>query len=181
MNLLREIPAGKNPPELINVIVDIPKGSLNKYEYNEQKECFCLDRVLYSPMIFPFDYGSIPQTKAEDGDPLDVILLTSYPTFPGCLVQARPLGILFMEDESGEDNKILAAPIEKIDPRFKEIRDISDLPEHTRKEIESFFEHYKKLEPGKFVKIKEWGSKEKAEQEILAGIRNFQRENEQGS
>lgn len=170
MNLIKDVSPGENPPENINVVVDIPKGSLNKYECDDEKGYFCLDRVLYSPIVFPFDYGSIPQTKAEDGDAIDVVLLVTYPTFPGCVVKARPIGILFMEDEAGEDNKIIAVPTEKIDPRFKEIKDIADLPGHTKQEIEFFFEHYKKLEPEKFVKIKNWAGKEKAKEKILQGI-----------
>lgn len=173
MNLIENILPGENPPEDINVLVDISKGSLNKYEYEHEKGYFTLDRALYSPIVFPFDYGSIPQTKAEDGDPVDVILLVTYPTFPGCVVKARPIGILFMEDEAGEDNKIVAVPDQKIDPRFKEIKDVDDLPEHTKKEIVFFLEHYKKLEPNKFVKIKNWANKEKAKEKILEGIKKW--------
>ena len=173
MNLLKSISPGESPPEIINVVVDIAKGSLNKYEYDEERGYFILDRVSYSSISWPFDYGSIPQTKADDGDPLDVVLLVTNPTFPGCVVKARPIGILLMEDEAGEDNKIIALPIEKIEPRFKEIQDISGLAEHTKKEIEFFFEHYKKLEPGKFVKIKGWQGKEKAKEKISQAVKEW--------
>ncbi|MDI6883098.1 MAG: inorganic diphosphatase [Patescibacteria group bacterium] len=173
MNLYKDIPSSDNPSEEINVIVEIPKGSSNKYEYNEEEGYFELDRVLYSPLFFPFDYGFIPQTLSEDNDSLDVVLLTTYSTFPGCKIKTRPIGLLLMEDEKGVDNKIVAVPLEKIDPRFKEIKDIKDLPDHLKKEIQEFFETYKRLEPGKFVKIKGWQSKDKAKEIIKKAIARY--------
>lgn len=148
------------------VFVEIPKGSSQKYEFDEELKTVKLDRVLYSPMYFPWEYGFIKDTKGKDGDPLDCILFNTFPTFPGCLIKARPIGLLEMEDESGIDTKILAVPIEKIDPRFKEIQDIDDLPEHLKKEIKEFFENYKNLEPGKWVKLKEFKGKKEAERMI---------------
>ena len=173
MNLYRDIKAGENPPEEINVVIDIPKESSNKYEYNEEKGYFELDRVLYSPMFFPFDYGFIPQSLSEDGDSLDVVLLTTFPTFSGCVIKARPIGLLLMRDEAGIDNKILAVPTKKIDPRFKEIEDIKDLSEHLKNEIKAFFEDYKKLEKGKFVKLEGFESKEKAKKIIKEAIEKY--------
>jgi len=153
------------------VFVEVPKGSSQKFEFDKKEKAIRLDRTLYSPVHFPFEYGFIKGTLGEDGDPLDCVLLTTYPTFPGCLVKARPIGILEMEDEKGIDTKILAAPLEKIDPRFKEIQDISDLSEHTKEEIKKFFETYKVLEPGKWVKLKEFKGKEEAEKIIEQAIK----------
>lgn len=177
MNLYKDIPAGDNPPKEINVVVDIPKGSANKYEYDEEKGYFKLDRVIYSPLFYPFDYGFIPQTHSEDGDSLDVILLTTYPTFSGCLVKARPVGLLLMKDEAGVDNKIIAVPTEKVDPRFKEIQDINDIGEHYKKEIKVYLEDYKKLEPGKYehVKIEGFQDKAKAMQIIEQAVKKYKK------
>jgi inorganic pyrophosphatase len=150
----------------INVFVEIPKGSSQKYEFDEEEKCLKLDRTLFGPMYFPFEYGFIKGTRGEDGDPLDCVLLSSFPTFPGCLVEAEPIGLLEMEDEAGIDTKIIAVPTPKIDPRFQEIQDISDLPEHTKKEIKEFFENYKNLEPGKWVKLKDFKPKSEAEKAI---------------
>lgn len=156
------------------VFVEIPKGSRQKLEFDEKEKQIKLDRTLYGPQCFPFEYGFIKNSRGEDGDPLDCVLLTSYSTFPGCLVKARPIGILEMEDEEGIDTKILAVPVEKIDPRFKEIQDVKDLPEHQKMEIKEFFETYKRLEPGKWVKLKEFKGKEVAEKIIEEA---FAREN----
>ena len=175
INLFKDIPAGDNPPEKINVVVDIPRGSSNKYEYNEEKGFFELDRVLYSPFFYPIEYGFIPQTASEDGDSLDVMLLVTFPTFPGCVIKARPIGTLLMRDEEGVDNKIIAVPLEKVDPRFKEIQTIEDLSEHTRKEIEAFFADYKKLEKEKykFVRVEGWQGLDKAKEIVEKACQKY--------
>jgi len=173
MNLLKDISCGKNPPEEINVVVEIPKGSNNKYEIDEGIGAIFLDRTLYGPQTFPFEYGFMPQTKSEDGDPLDIVLLASRPTFPGCVVKSRPVGMIYMEDEAGIDNKIIAVPIEKIDPRFKEIQNAEDLPEHQKKEFQNFFETYKLLEPNKFVKITGWDTADKAKEIIKRSVEKY--------
>ena len=129
---------------IIDALVEIPKGSRNKYEYDEEGERIRLDRVLYSPLHYPADYGFIPRTLAEDGDHLDVLIVTYEPTFPGCLVAVRPVGVLDMTDEKGRDQKILAVP--DGDPRFREVSDLSDLAMHFLAEIRHFFEVYKTLE-----------------------------------
>jgi len=152
------------------VFIEIPKGSPQKFEFDEELKSIKLDRVLYGPTYFPFEYGFILNSRGKDGDPLDCVLLSSFPTFPGCIVKARVIGFLDMEDEGGVDTKILAVPVEKIDPRFEEIKDIDDLPEHTKKEIREFFETYKRLEPGKWVKLKEFGSREEAEKIVAESI-----------
>jgi inorganic pyrophosphatase len=150
----------------IKVFVEIPKGSQNKYERDEETGEIMLDRTLHGPHYFPFEYGFIKETKGEDGDPLDVVLLTTHPTFPGCVVKAEAIGYLEMEDEGGIDHKVIAVPIEKIDPRWKEVRDIQDLGSHQRAEIKEFFETYKRLEPNKWVKVTDFKSKEEAEKII---------------
>jgi len=150
----------------IKVFVEIPKGSSQKYEFDEEEKIIKLDRTLYSPMYFPFEYGFIKGTMGGDGDPLDCILLASSPTFPGCLVEAEPIGLLDMEDEGGTDTKIIAVPTTKIDPRFEGINDVNDISEHTKKEIKEFFENYKNLEPGKWVELKGFRPKHEAEKLI---------------
>jgi inorganic pyrophosphatase len=154
------------------VFVEIPKGSHLKFEFDEKLKRIKLDRVLYGPNYFPFEYGFIMDTKGEDGDPLDCVLLSSFPTFPGCILKAKVIGMLEMEDEEGVDTKILAVPVEKIDPRFKEINDISDLSEHTKKEIKEFFETYKRLEPGKWVKLKDFKGKKEGELIVKKSMRS---------
>lgn len=154
----------------IKVFIEIPKFSRQKFEFDEELQKIKLDRTLYSPMYFPFEYGFILGTRGEDGDPLDCVLLSSFPTFPGCIVEAEIIGVLEMEDEEGMDHKILAKPTEKIDPRFKEIKDIDDLPEHWRAEMREFFENYKKLEPKKWVKLKEFREKKVAEEMIAKAM-----------
>ena len=170
MHLIKGIPAGDNPPKEINVIVEIPKGSKNKYEIDEEHGFIALDRVLYSSVYFPFEYGTMPQTLSEDNDPLDIVLLTSFATFPGCVVSARPIGVLLMEDEAGIDHKIIAVPKAKIAPRLAHIEDITDLTEYQKKEIQEFFEIYKRLEPNKFVKVTGWEGKAKAEEIIKKAV-----------
>ena len=150
----------------IKVFVEIPKGSQNKYERDEETGEIMLDRTLYGPNYFPFEYGFIQGTKGEDGDALDAVLLTSHPTFSGCVVQAEPIGYLEMEDESGIDHKVIAIPVEKVDPRWKEVNDVKDLGAHTRAEIKEFFETYKRLEPDKWVKVTDFKSREEAEKII---------------
>lgn len=174
VNLLKDIPAGENPPEKINVVIDVPKGQNNKFEYKEEGY-FSLDRVLYSPFFFPFEYGFIPQTASQDGDSLDVILLSTYSTFSGCVIKARPIGVLLMKDEAGNDNKIVAVPVEKVDPHFKEIKSINDVGEHLREEIKVFFEDYKKLEKEKYkhVKIEGWSGPEEAKKIIEKAVNAY--------
>lgn len=150
----------------INVFIEVPKGSNNKYELDKETNKIILDRTLYSSQRFPFEYGFIENTLADDGDPLDVVVLATNPTFPGCVVSTKVIGMLNMEDESGLDYKIIAVPDDKIDPRFKNINSIDDLDEHVKKEIQDFFETYKRLEPNKWVKVSGFEPKEKAEEII---------------
>jgi len=160
MNLLHDIPIGEKAPDEVNMIVEIPKGSSNKYEYNNEKGYFELDRVLYSATYYPGDYGFIAQTWFEDDDPIDAIVLSTNPNVVGCVVKIRPVALMRMEDEKGIDDKIVGVPVK--DPRFAHIKDLKDIPEHVKKEITEFFETMKKLEPGKWVKVKQWQSASEA-------------------
>ncbi len=144
MNLLHDITPGKKIPNEINVIVEINKGSKNKYELDKETGLIMLDRVMYTSQDYPFDYGFVPQTHWHDGDPLDVVLLTTHPLVPGLLLTARPVGVLDMIDDGESDAKILAVPVK--DPRFNEIKDLSDVNPHTIEEIKHFFETYKQIQ-----------------------------------
>ena len=162
---------GKKAPDEVNVVIEIPMGSNIKYEYDEEEDVVKVDRVLYTSMMYPFNYGFVPGTLEEDGDPMDVLVITSYPILPGTAIEARPVGILYMRDEEGEDAKIIAVPKDKIDPSYSNIRDIIDLPEAVKNKIVHFFEHYKELEPGKWVKVSGWGSTNEAKARINAAIK----------
>ena len=144
MNLWHELEPGPNPPQEIYVIVEIPKGSRNKYEYSKELGVVKLSRVLFSSLHYPGDYGFIPRTYYEDGDPLDVLVMNNEPTFPGCTIEARPLGVFMMFDQDQPDDKILAVPAR--DPIFKDYKSIADIPQHFLHEVGHFFEVYKDLE-----------------------------------
>ena len=144
MNLLHDISAGKHAPDVINVIVEIPKGSKNKYELDKETGLITLDRAMHTSQDYPFDYGFVPQSHWEDGDPLDVVILTTYPLAPGVLVKVRPVAIINMIDDGESDVKIVGVP-EK-DPRWDDVTDLGDVNKHTLKEIEHFFLTYKKLQ-----------------------------------
>ncbi|MBD2604305.1 inorganic diphosphatase [Scytonema hofmannii FACHB-248] len=149
---LSRIPA-QPKPGLINVLIEIPGGSKNKYEFDKDLQAFALDRVLYSSVQYPYDYGFVPNTLADDGDPLDGMVIIDEPTFPGCVIAARPIGMLEMIDGGDRDEKILCVPDK--DPRYKDIRSIKDLPSHRLEEIAEFFRSYKNLEK-KVTEIRGW-------------------------
>lgn len=159
MNLLHDIAPGTR--DVMNVIVEIPKFSKNKYEIDKETGIIALDRVMHSAQDYPFDYGFVPQTLFDDGDALDVVLITTYPLMPGILVKARPVAIMEMVDGGDRDDKIVAVPVD--DPRMNEIKDITDLNAHFTKEMTHFFETYKKIQ-NKEVKIGEWQGAEKAKE-----------------
>jgi len=167
---INKIPAGKNPPQEINVFIEIPQGSSVKYELDKDSGVIAVDRLLYTSMAYPFNYGFIPNTHAEDGDPLDVLLITSTPFFPGTFAPARPIGMLEMEDEEGIDHKIIAVPTAKIDPELSDVNEIDDLGGHLKSKIKHFFETYKQLEPNKWVKIKDFLDKSHAEEVIKKSL-----------
>lgn len=152
MSLL-DVKIGPNAPHEFNTVIEIPKGSTNKYEMDPDTGVMMLDRVLYSPLFYPFDYGFIPQTQYLDGDPIDVLVLVSHPTFPGCVVEAKAIGVLEMRDEKGPDEKILCVATK--DPRFSFRKSLNDLQDHTKKELIHFFEVYKTLEE-KSVEVIGW-------------------------
>ena len=173
MSLWRNVPAGDNPPEKINVVVEVISGSRDKYEYHLKWGAFVLDRVLHSPVVFPVDYGFMPQTWCDDEDPLDVMILTQEPFEVGCVIKTRPIGVMIMEDEQGEDPKILSVPLS--DPRFDDVKDITDVSKHMLKEIQEFFEIYKRLEPRKWTKFKTWKNSIKAKRMINNAIQQFKK------
>ncbi|MGI8907760.1 MAG: inorganic diphosphatase [Candidatus Sumerlaeaceae bacterium] len=164
------MPAGESPPDILNCIVEVPKGCSLKFEYNEEYETFVLDRVLHSPLFYPCDYGFIPQTRSEDGDHLDVLIVVTLPSFPGAVIPARPVGLLKMFDDKGQDYKVLAVPVG--DPRFKEVRNLPDLGEHIPLEISHFFQIYKDLEH-KTVEVVGWGDVDEARVEVLRSMEMY--------
>lgn len=167
------ISLGKNAPEVCNVIIEIPRGSSNKYEVDKETGLIKLDRVFYSPMHYPLDYGFLPQTWWHDGDPLDALVLTTYPLLPGVLVEVRPIGVLRMIDSGDRDEKIIAVAAK--DPRFDEYQDITDVAEHTKKELKHFFEEYKHLQ-GKKVEVTSIENKEAALAVIREGIELYKKQ-----
>lgn len=168
-----KLTAGKNIPEEINVFIEIPQGVSVKYELDKESGVIFVDRFLFTEMEYPFNYGFIPNTLADDGDPVDVLVLCSKPVVPGVVIPSRPIGMLEMEDEAGLDNKLVAVPLPKVDNKFANVTDISELDQKIKDDIKYFFENYKKNEPGKWVKIKEWKGKEAAIEDIKAGVANF--------
>lgn len=167
---ISKLSAGKNPPDEVNVFVEIPQGSSIKYELDKESGVVMVDRFNFTAMFYPFNYGFVPQTHAEDGDPVDVLVISSYSVAPGTVIPSRPIGMLEMEDEAGIDTKILAVPTEKVDPFYAHIKDIKDLDEATKNKIKHFFNHYKELEPGKWVKLKNFLGHEDALKSIKKGL-----------
>ncbi len=173
MNLLHDVTPGKKIPNEINVIVEINKGSKNKYELDKETGLIMLDRVMYTSQDYPFDYGFVPQTHWHDGDPLDVVLLTTHPLVPGLLLTARPVGVLDMIDDGESDAKILAVPVK--DPRWNEIKDLSDVNPHTIEEIKHFFETYKQIQK-KTVTIPTIRDAKAAMEVITEGVALYKKE-----
>jgi inorganic pyrophosphatase len=161
----------------VDVLIEISKNSNVKYELDKEKNRIRVDRFLYTAMNFPFNYGFIPETLADDGDPLDVVVLSYASIFPGSLIKVMPIGVLEMEDEAGQDEKIIAVPLKKIDPFWGIYENIDDIPQIYKDQIKHFFENYKTLEPGKWVKIKNWLNKEKAEELINKALENYKNAN----
>lgn len=165
------IKIGNNPPEDVNVIIEVPVGGHPiKYELDKESGTLVVDRFLYTPMTYPGNYGFVPHTLSDDGDPIDVLVCNTRPLVPGCVINVRPIGVLIMEDNSGEDEKIIAVPSPSLTQRYENVNDVSDMPEITLKQIEHFFEHYKDLEPGKWVKIGDWKGADIAKELIVAAI-----------
>jgi len=168
--LLHEIDPGPECPEIVRMIVEIPKNSGNKYEYDHALGVFRLDRTLYSPMHYPGDYGFIPGTVAEDGDPMDVLVLVDQPSFPGCLIEVRPVAVLNMLDSKKWDHKIISVPTRN--PRYDQIHTLDQIFPHIRREIEHFFAIYKELE-GKITEMRGWGDPREARKVIVDSRKRF--------
>lgn len=169
---ISKIPVGSNP-EKINALIEIPNNSSIKYEIDKDSGAVVVDRMLYSAMYYPANYGFVPNTLADDGDPADILVLNDAPLQAGCVIACRLIGILVMEDEAGMDEKLLALPISKIDPTYDNIQDIDDLPKAKLDKIKNFFETYKMLEPNKWVKVKDFQNKKAAEQMLEKAIKNY--------
>ena len=168
---LDAIPIGKNPPHDINVIIEVPVGGEPiKYEMDKASGTLIVDRFLYTPMRYPGNYGFVPHTLSNDGDPIDVLVCNTRTIVPGAVISCRPVGVLVMEDEGGGDEKIIAVPSPKVSQRYERVKNYSDLPAISLQQIEHFFAHYKDLEPGKWAKIDHWGDAAEAGQMIMDAI-----------
>ena len=168
---LDAIPIGKTPPEDINVIIEVSVGGEPiKYEMDKASGTLVVDRFLYTPMRYPGNYGFVPHTLSEDGDPIDVLVCNTRTIVPGAVINCRPVGVLVMEDEGGGDEKVLAVPSLKVSRRYEKINDYTDMPSISLQQIEHFFAHYKDLEPGKWAKIHHWGDSAEAQRRIVEAI-----------
>jgi inorganic pyrophosphatase len=165
------IAIGNNPPEDINVIIEVPVGGQPiKYEMDKESGTLVVDRFLHTPMTYPGNYGFVPHTLSEDGDPIDVLVCNTRPLIPGCVINVRPIGVLLMEDNSGKDEKIIAVPVSALTKRYEKVLNHTDLPEITLQQIQHFFEHYKDLEPGKWVRVEDWQGADAARRFITEAI-----------
>ncbi len=165
------ISIGKNPPDEVNVLIEVPIGGEPiKYEIDKKAGTLVVDRFLYTPMRYPGNYGFIPHTLSQDGDPCDVLVANTRPITPGAVIAVRPIGVLRMTDEAGGDEKIVAVPAARLTQRYAHIKNYTDLPDIVCRQIEHFFAHYKDLEPGKWVKCDGWGDVDEARRLIVEGI-----------
>ena len=165
------IAIGHNPPEDVNVIIEVPIGGEPiKYEMDKAAGTLVVDRFLHTPMRYPGNYGFVPHTLSDDGDPIDVLVANTRPIVPGAVINVRPVGVLKMQDEAGGDEKIIAVPVPKLTKRYEHVMNYTDMPEITRAQIQHFFEHYKDLEPGKWVKMLGWGNAAEAKRLIAEAI-----------
>jgi inorganic pyrophosphatase len=169
------IPAGKDLPEDINVVIEIPANSSPiKYEIDKEMGAVVVDRFMSTPMFYPANYGFIPHTLADDGDPLDVLVVTPYPVTPGSIIRCRPVGVLNMTDEAGEDAKLIAVPHDKLTLIYKDVKEVTDLPQLLRDQIKHFFENYKDLEAGKWVKVEGWDDADAARRAIIGSVAAYE-------
>ena len=171
---LNKVPAGKNLPDEINVIIEIPAhADPIKYEVDKESGAIFVDRFMATCMHYPTNYGYVPHTLSEDGDPVDVLVPTPFPLIPGSVIRCRPVGVLKMTDESGTDAKVVAVPVDKLTKIYADVKDVNDLPELLKNQIVHFFEHYKDLEKGKWVKVDGWGDIAAAKAEIVASVERY--------
>ncbi|PWG02269.1 inorganic diphosphatase [Sphingosinicella humi] len=165
------IPVGDNPPDSINVIIEVPVGGEPvKYEFDKKSGAMWVDRILHTPMRYPTNYGFIPHTLSEDGDPLDAMVVARSPFIPGSVVRVRPIAVLWLEDEAGGDEKLLTVPVDTTFPYYQDVSEADDLPAIVKQQIEHFFTHYKDLEPEKWVRVGTWGGREDARRILIESI-----------
>lgn len=168
---VKRIRPGENPPHDINAFIEIPQGGMPvKYELDPFSGALFVDRFLHTSMIYPANYGFVPNTLAEDGDPVDVLVVTPTPVAPGVVIRCRPVGVLLMRDEKGFDEKVLAVPVDKLNPFYKDVKNYKDLPPLLIEQIKHFFSHYKDLEPGKEASVGEWADVDVAFERINLGV-----------
>ena len=166
-----KVPTGDNPPESLNVIIEVPTGGEPvKYEFDKDSGALFVDRILHTPMRYPANYGFVPHTLSPDGDPLDALVVARSPFIPGCVVRARPIAVLNLEDEHGGDEKLVCVPVDSTFPYYTTVEELDDLPEIVLKQIEHFFTHYKDLESEKWVRVGTWGGAEEARRVIREAI-----------
>ena len=168
---LHDLEPGSNPPDELNLVVEIPRGSRNKYELDKKTGMLRLDLLLYSAIYYPGDYGFVPRTLAADGDPLDIVCMVTVPTFSGCLIEVRPIGLFLMDDEKGPDEKVLAVPVR--DPLYAEYQDLDDVAPHFLKEMEHFFRIYKDLEEEKHSTVHGWRPRAEVRRVVSEAIRRY--------
>ncbi|WP_218354289.1 inorganic diphosphatase [Alteromonas lipotrueiana] len=172
---LNTVPAGNNLPDEINVIIEIPAhANPVKYEVDKESGAMFVDRFMATCMHYPVNYGYVNNTLSEDNDPVDVLVMTPFPIHSGSVIKCRPVGVLNMTDESGKDAKVLAVPVDKLSTIYRDVQEITDVPELTKQQIEHFFTHYKDLEPGKWVKIDGWADAAAAKEEIVGSVKRFE-------
>ena len=166
------IPVGDDPPNAVNVIIEVPMGGEPvKYEFDKKSGAIFVDRILHTPMRYPANYGFVPHTLSPDGDPLDALVVARTPFIPGCVVRVRPIAVLFLDDEAGGDEKLLTVPVDSTFPYYSKVAEGSHLPEIVMEQVEHFFTHYKDLEPKKWVRIGHWGNAEDARRVVTEAIR----------
>ena len=172
---VHRVGAGRNPPFEINALIEVPQGGVPvKYELDKESGAMFVNRFLHTAMFYPANYGFVPDTRAEDGDPLDVMVLAQVPVMPGAVIRCRPVGALLMEDEAGLDEKIISVPVEELNPYYSSVRTLQDLPSIVRDQVVHFFSHYKDLEPGKWVKVFRWVELDEAYALIMRAIERFE-------
>jgi len=172
---LNNVNAGRDVPNDFNVVIEIPmNGDPVKYEVDKESGAIFVDRFMGTAMHYPCNYGYVPNTIADDGDPCDVLVITPFPLIPGVVVRCRAIGVLKMTDEAGGDSKVLAVPVEKLLPLYSNIQTVQDVPDLTLRQIQHFFEHYKDLEKGKWVKVEGWEGPDAAKAEIVNGVKAYE-------
>lgn len=175
---LEKISVGEKAPDYVNVVIEVPMNADPvKYELDKESGAIMVDRFIATPMYYPCNYGFIPHTLSADGDPADVLVVSDYPIVPNAVIAVKPIGVLIMEDEKGMDEKIIAVPAKKLNSVYEEVEEIDQLPQGLVNRIKHFFEHYKDLEKGKWVKVKGWKGPQDAHKEILEGIERYKKDN----